>query len=105
MGGVNSPPYIERVITMSFTITFPYNTGTFVVVDDINIDCSDNPEALIGHFGSIVCYQCVDEEDNEMIVMVSGYKDAWCGEYLLSKIRLASDSEIQSYKNYLGIKE
>lgn len=88
---------------MGFTKTFPYNTGTFVVVNEDGVDMS-KPKALLGRLGSIACYQCVDE-DEELVVMVSGYKDAWCGEYLLKEIRLATDSEIATYKNLMGITE
>ena len=87
---------------MGFTKTFPYNTGTFVVIKDDNVDWN-NPKSLLGHFGSIACYQCVDEDD-ELMVMVSGYKDSWCGEYLLNEIRVATDEETETYKNLMGIK-
>lgn len=88
---------------MGFTKTFPYNTGTFVIVNEDGVDIS-KPKALLGRLGSIVCYQCVDE-DEELMVMVSGYKDAWCGEYLLKDIRLATDLEIETYKKVMEIKE
>ena len=88
---------------MAFTKTFPYDTGTFVVVHANDVD-TNNPETLRGRLGSIACYQCVDE-DEELIVMVSGYKDAWCGEYLLGQIRLATDLEVETYKKIMGIKE
>lgn len=87
---------------MGFTKTFPYNTGTFVVIKDDNVDWN-NPKSLLGHLGTIVCYQCVDEDD-ELMVMVSGYKDSWGSEYLLNEIRLATDEEIETYKNLMGIK-
>lgn len=86
---------------MGFTKIFPYNTGTFVVVNEDGVDMS-KPEALLGRIGSIACYQCVDEDD-ELLVMVSGYKDAWCGEYLLKDIRLATASEITTYEHLMGI--
>ena len=88
---------------MAFTKTFPYNTGTFVVVNEDGVDMS-KPKALLGRLGSIACYQCVDE-DEELMAMVSGYKDTWCGEYLLKEIRLATDSEIGTYKKLIGIEE
>ena len=88
---------------MGFTKTFPYNTGTFVIVNEEGIDMS-KPRDLLGRLGSIACYQCVDEDD-ELLVMVSGYKDAWCGEYLLKDIRLATDSEVKVYKKLMGIEE
>lgn len=56
---------------MSFTKTFPINTGTFVVVQVGNTK----------RLGTVACYQCVTEEDEEDVVMVSGYKESWCAEY------------------------
>ena len=87
---------------MGFTKTFPYNTGTFVIVNEDNVDMT-KPKALLGRLGSIACYQCVDEDD-ELLVMVSGYRDSWCGEYLLKEIRLATDLEVETYKKLMGIK-
>lgn len=87
---------------MGFTKTFPYNIGTFVVIKDDNVDWN-KPKSLLGHLGSIACYQWVDEDD-DLMVMVSGYKDSWCGEYLLNEIRVATDEEIETYKNLMGIK-
>ena len=86
---------------MSFTKTFPYDTGTFVLVDLDTYD-GTHPRQLINRLGTITCYQCVDEDD-ELMVMVSGYKNAWCGEYLLSEIRLATDLEVNTYKDIMGI--
>lgn len=62
-----------------FTITFPVDTGTFVKTPD-------------GNIGTIACYQCVDKTDDkdDYIVMVSGYKESWCCEYLLSKLEIIS---------------
>ena len=88
---------------MSFTKTFPYDTGTFVLVDLDTYDDKD-PKKLINRIGTIACYQCVTEEDVG-IVMVSGYKNAWCGEYLLNEIRLATEEEVNIYRNIMGIEE
>ena len=95
----------ENIIkdNMGFTKKFPYKTGTFVVVDKDSIDIN-KPKSLRGHLGTIACYQCVDEKD-DLMIMVSGYKDNWCGEYLLEEIRLATDEEITIYKNEMGIME
>ena len=87
---------------MGFTKTFPYNTGTFVVIKDDSVDWN-NPKSLLGRLGSIACYQCVDESDEQLMIMVSGYKDSWCGEYLLNDIRLATEEEIVTYKNLMNI--
>lgn len=88
---------------MSFTKTFPYDIGTFVLVE-LDTYEGKHPRQLINRLGTIACYQCVDEGD-ELIVMVSGYKNAWCGEYLLNEIRLATEDEVSTYKYIMGIKE
>lgn len=88
---------------MAFTVTFPVDTGTFVIVDHEDVDLSD-PKNLRGRFGSISCYQCVaKDDDDDHIVMVSGYKDAWGGEYLLSKVLIATDEQIEMYKKEMEI--
>lgn len=90
---------------MSFTKTFPIDIGTFVIVDYKNIDLT-KPKALLGRLGTVSCYQCVDNDnDNEFIVMVSGYKDAWCGEYLLSEVLIATDEQVNTYKKERKIKK
>lgn len=60
-----------------FTVTFPVDTGTKV----------ETPNGLIGE---ISCYQCVDDMGNndDYIVMVTGIKEPWCGEYLLSELKI-----------------
>lgn len=88
---------------MGFTKTFPYNTGTFVVVDKDEVNSPD-PNLLLGRLGAIACYNCVREHD-DLVVVVSGYKDAWCGEYLASNIRTATEHEIVQYKYLMGIEE
>ena len=87
-----------------FTITFPIDIGTFVIVDMENVDLT-NSQSLRGHVGTIACYQCVDNDNDEHIVMVSGYKDSWCGEYLLSEIRIATDEEIHLYEQEMRIQK
>nr|WP_297940402.1 hypothetical protein [uncultured Lachnoclostridium sp.] len=87
---------------MSFTKTFPMDIGTFVITDtEINLN---NPENLKGNLGSISCYQCVDDKEDEYIVVVCGYKDSWCGEYLLSKLKIATDKQVKEYEKIMGIK-
>lgn len=88
---------------MSFTKTFPYDIGTFVLVDLDTYDDKD-PKKLINRLGTITCYQCVTEKDL-FIIMVSEYKNAWCGEYLLSEIRLATEEEVNIYRDIMGIEE
>lgn len=90
---------------MAFTREFPYETGTFVLVDLEYYDANDL-KCLVNRLGVIVCYQCVtDDEDDELVVMVSGYKNSWCREYLLNEIRLATDLEVSTYKDIMGIRE
>lgn len=88
---------------MSFTLTFPVDTGTFVITESEEVK---EDKDLLGRLGSISCYQCVDEHsgDDDYIVMVSGYKDSWCGEYLLSELKIATDEQVEAYKNLRGIK-
>ena len=89
---------------MAFTVTFPVDTGTFVIVNHEGIDLT-NPKNLRGRLGSIACYQCVTKRDEEdHIVMVSCYNDDWAGEYLLSKLLIATDKQVTSYEKMLGIK-
>lgn len=88
---------------MSFIKTFPYDIGTFVLVDLDTYDDKD-PKKLINRLGIIASYQGVTEEDR-FIVMVSGYRNAWCGEYLLSEIRLATEEEVNIYRDIMGIEE
>ena len=49
---------------MVFTITFPVDNGTHVIVDHEGVDLSD-PKNLLGRFGTIACYQCVTNYDND----------------------------------------
>ena len=87
---------------MSFTVTFPVDIGTFVIVDHEGIDLT-KPTSLLGRLGSISCYQSVDQDnDDDYIVMVSGYKDSWCGEYLLSEVLIATDEQIKAYEKQIG---
>ena len=86
---------------MSFTKTFPYDIGTFVLVDLDTYDEND-PKKLINRLGIIACYQCVNETD-DMLVMVSGYENNWCGEFLLNSILLATEYEVNTYRDIMGI--
>ena len=69
-----------------FTVDLPYDIGTFVKVprsfDGKGIIC-----------GTIVGYSVFNPPD--MTVIVSGYEESFCGEYLLKHIELMSDEEIQ----------
>ena len=90
---------------MSFTVNFPVDTGTFVITDYKDVDLS-KPETLRGRVGTIACYQSITKEndDNSFIVMVSGYKDAWCQEILLDWLHIATNEEVELYKKVMGVK-
>ena len=83
-----------------FTQTFPYDIGTFVRVNDSKRGERPSSESIVGNddlgdIGTISCYQCVNDKEDDYCVMISGYKQAWCGEYLLQEIRLLSQEEIE----------
>lgn len=81
-----------------FTVEFPYNIGTFVRIKPSfeRKDCNDE-------IGTISCYNCVadkiDCDGNQFCMVVSGYKESWCGEYLLQEIEPLTDEEIEVIKN------
>lgn len=88
-----------------FTQTFPYDIGTFVRVSDNRRGEPPSPESIIGHddlgdIGTISCYQCVTDKEDDYCVMISGYKQPWCGEYLLQEIRLLSPEEMSYVVNH-----
>ena len=83
-----------------FTVEFPYDIGTFVQVNNSMRGESPKPKECwddLGDIGTISCYNCVtnSDKDDKFVVVVSGYKQAWCGEFLLREIRLLSEDEIQ----------
>ena len=83
---------------MSFTKTFPYDTGTIVKVPDKD---GITGETLIG---SIACYGCV-RLDDDFTVVVSGLKEPWCGEYYYKDVIPATKEEIRVYCEKRGIEE
>lgn len=75
--------------TSEFTVTFPYKCGTKVRTGQ-------------GRVGTIACYQCIVNDPEyytdkdgvqreEHIVMVSGIKEPWCGEELLSTLEILEE--------------
>ena len=80
-----------------FRVEFPYDIGTFVKIKS-NFRETNNED-----IGTIACYNCVDDEPDsngdQFVVVVSGYKDAWCGEYLVREIELLTEEEIEKVKN------
>ena len=87
---------------MAFTITFPIDIGTYVIVDHEDIDLSD-PKNLHGRFGTIACYQCVENYDDDYIVTVSGYKDAWCENIFLAMYWSQQMNKLRCTKRKWGL--
>ena len=83
---------------MAFTVNFPVDTGTFVITNYKDVDLS-KPETLLRRVGTIQ-----ESDDNSFIVMVSGYKDAWCQETLLDWLHIATNEEVELYKKEMGVK-
>ena len=88
-----------------FTVEFPYDIGTFVQVNNSMRGESPKPKECwddLGDIGTIACYNCVDDSqtDDKFVVVVSGYKQPWCGEYLLQEIRLLSPEEVSYVVNH-----
>lgn len=94
-----------REVIIIFTVEFPYDIGTFVQVNDDMRGQPPHPKECwddLGDIGTIACYNCVDasRNDDKFVIVVSGYKQAWCGEYLLREIRLLTEEEIEIVKNH-----
>lgn len=94
-----------REVIIIFTVEFPYDIGTFVQVNDDMRGQPPHPKECwddLGDIGTIACYNCVDasRNDDKFVIVVSGYKQAWCGEYLLQEIRLLTEEEIEIVKNH-----
>lgn len=84
---------------MSFTKTFPYETGTIVKVPN---EYGADEEIMLG---SIACYNCVRDNDKDCTIVVSGLKEAWCGEYLQEDIAIATKEEIGTYCEKRGLEK
>lgn len=74
-----------------FTVELPYDIGTFV---KINNPMFERKEPL--DCGTIVSYSVFGSTN--MTVFVSGYKEPWCGEYMLSEIEIMTEEEIKELK-------
>lgn len=76
---------------MSFTKTFPYETGTIVKVKDK--DGFADPDQL----GTVSSYDCVRDKSDDFFIWVAGLKEPWCGGFTCDAIILATDEEIEAY--------
>lgn len=85
-----------------FTVEFPYEIGEFVLVSD-SYDSKPsnrfiNEDDIDSRVGTVSCYNCVTP--NEFCIVVSGYKQPWCGEFLESQIRVLDNKEVEFLKGY-----
>lgn len=74
-----------------FTVELPYDKGTFVKIINPLFKRKQPIEV-----GTIVGYNVCSPTD--ITVYVSGYKESWFGEYMLSEIELMTDEEIEQLK-------
>ena len=74
-----------------FTIELPYDIGTFVKITE---PLFERKKSLL--CGTIVGYSVFGQTD--ITIFVSGYKEPWCGEYMLSEIEIMDESEIKKLK-------
>lgn len=73
-----------------YTVELPYNKGTFVKIISPYFDIDRS------NIGTVVGYSVFSPTD--ITIHISGYKDSWCGEYLLDDIRMMTDEEIEQIK-------
>ena len=74
-----------------FAIELPYDIGTFVKITE---PLFERKKPLL--CGTIVSYSVFGQTD--ITIFVSGYKEPWCGEYMLSEIEIMDESEIKKLK-------
>lgn len=74
-----------------YTVELPYDNGTFVKITN---PLFERKETL--DIGTISGYTVFSPSD--FTVWVSGYKESWCGEYMLSEVEPMTDEEIKQLK-------
>lgn len=74
-----------------YTVKLPYDNGTFVKLTN---PLFERKEIL--DVGTISGYTVLSPSD--FTVWVSGYKESWCGEYMLSEIEPMTEEEIKQLK-------
>lgn len=75
-----------------FTVNLPYDKGTFVKITNPAFERKQPSE-----FGEVVGYTVFSSTD--FLVWVSGHKESWCGEYLMSEVEPMTEEEIEKVKN------
>ena len=93
-----------------FTVTFPVDTGTYVIRDHKGVDLTD-PKNLVGRLGVLTCYADVTEYNmrpNNFAVQVSGWYNsahsaAWCGKYELDDLLVATSEQVEMYRKELEV--
>lgn len=74
-----------------YTVELPYDNGTFVKVVNPAFE-----RKLPMDIGTVSGYTVFSPSD--FTVWVSGYKESWCGEYMLSEVEPMTDEEIKQLK-------
>ena len=70
-----------------FTVTLPYEKGTFVKIINPLYERKQPIE-----IGTVTGYGVFSE--NDITVYISGHKESWFGDYLLSEVDLMTEDEI-----------
>lgn len=87
----NKSPILQEWGSKMFSITLPYDSGTFVKI--VN-QAFERKQTL--NIGTVSGYTVFSPTD--FTVFVSGYKEPWCGEYLPSEIVPLTEEEIKHQK-------
>lgn len=74
-----------------YTVELPYDNGTFVKIVNPLFERKRPLE-----IGTVVGYNVFSPTD--ITVHISGYKESWYGEYMLSEVELMTDEEIERVK-------
>jgi len=78
-------------------VRLPYEIGTFVKVSDLEFKRSKLPdEELIGTISGYTVFS------DGILCWVSGYKESWCGEFMLNEISELTEKEISELKKSKG---
>ena len=75
-----------------YTVNLPYDMGTFVKIVNPAFE-RESPN----YFGTTGGYTVFSP--SEFLVWVHGYKESWCGEYLMSEVEPMTEEEIEKVKN------
>lgn len=74
-------------------VELPYKIGTMVKVIEKDFERENLIEKYKPLYGSVVAYTVTSE--TEYLIWVSGYKEAWSGEFLQKEIIPLTEAEIE----------